>query len=736
MDYMKKASQMLAEWVQFALPDLYTCPDRPGLVCYGAGYNGWGMQTHQKALAAFTVAATNPDVVQLLPEHIRETLLDTCMKMLRFMLETHLEGSYTCLEGDRWGHTWISVLGTERTMHAVEELFCFMNETDKKLLENVFLSEADWLLDNYDICAAPDAKSGKNRPESNIWNGIFLHRVAAMYPDSPRSSDYREKGTGFLVNGISIPADKDSAIVYDGLAVSALYKGNNFYDTYALDHHEYLNIGYMVICLSNIAMYHFSCKKQKYAVPEALYHHAEALWQLIKTCIADDGRLIRVGGDSRVRYCYCQDYLLPALLLVQDQFGDTDAEHLKSLVVDLFYQEFSSNHDGSFLSDRCGRFKEISPIYYTRLESDKASVLSMLLNWNTMSNSGNKTIQLLTSWQAPSHGACISNSNNRFASWAFYGAEGMTGLCLPKRKGNYAEWKNNLAAEILGCGSLNDTNILSHKEMLFPGGFLVHGEAERTSKNFLAEQQKDEVSAVQQIVFAALPDDATTVVLQYAYTPGRIYLQSVKGINFNIPNDIFNGFSRQYFYEGGQLQTGKFSGEEEIFNLDSRWLNIAQEIGVIAGYHQENLCIYRPGTRQISIKKHTQKDNLYNEYTQNLSCDVICTKINTSSHWEDKSSVILDTSAIIIAGISAADTKKRAEEPGSLIQIKDTPFTRSVCVKGQDHKYYAVLHNLADTEQTISIQTEYQMESLCNAAIKDNCVNLSAKESAILVFNN
>ena len=65
MDYMKKASQMLAEWVQFALPDLYTCPDRPGLVCYGAGYNGWGMQTHQKALAAFTVAATNPDVVQL-----------------------------------------------------------------------------------------------------------------------------------------------------------------------------------------------------------------------------------------------------------------------------------------------------------------------------------------------------------------------------------------------------------------------------------------------------------------------------------------------------------------------------------------------------------------------------------------------------------------------------------------------------------------------------------------------
>lgn len=730
MDYIKKTFAMLENWVHSAQSECYTCPDRPELLCYGAGYNGWGMQTHQKAFAAFAILATSSDTNIHCPKLSTKTLLDDSRRMLRYMLETHIEGDYTCLEGEKWGHTWISALGTERTMHAIEALMPYLDDKEKSLLKKVLLSEADWLLDYYAICAAPDARTGKNRPESNIWNGCFLHRVAAMYPAHTRSAAYRQKGNAFLVNGISIPADRNSARVYDGIPISQLHQGNNFYETYALDHHEYLNIGYMVICLSNLAMFYFSCKKQNYCIPEALYHHAKSLWQLIKTCIGDDGRLLRVGGDSRVRYCYCQDYLLPTLLFVQDRFGDADAEKLKALLVDLFYKEFQSNGDGSFLSDRCRGFKEISPIYYTRLESDKACVLSMLACWNSLGQKGGKQIPALTHWQAPSHGACIENSKNRFASWAFYGAEGMTGLCLPARIGNFAEWQNNLAAEILGCGTLNETCIRAHREITFSGGFLAYGEADRLSQNFLAEQQKDEITAKQQIAFAALPDDATTVVLQYAYAPNRIYLKSLQGIHLNIPNDIYNNFQRDYHFAGGGFTAGKFN-QEKIIKTDSRWLNIDQQLGVIAGYSGEKLHIYRPGKRQIGIKKHTQKDNLYQPYTQNLSCDVIDTKIDLQPHWADKSSVLIDTAAILIAGICAEDTRKKAEEMDSL-RIETSDFVRWVCVKGQDGKLYAVLLNLSDQTQTAVCTPQKNLRPLTDVSVAGNHLVLPPKAAAVL----
>ena len=51
----------LEPWVKSQEKYLYTIPDRPDLICYGTGYNNWGVQTNQKAFAAFAVLAADPD---------------------------------------------------------------------------------------------------------------------------------------------------------------------------------------------------------------------------------------------------------------------------------------------------------------------------------------------------------------------------------------------------------------------------------------------------------------------------------------------------------------------------------------------------------------------------------------------------------------------------------------------------------------------------------------------------
>jgi len=726
-----KAVIMLKKWIDYSIKHLYICPNRPDLICYGSGYDGWGIQTHQKALAAFAIIATNKEIDTSDMKTSREQLLEYSLKMFRFMLESHLEGSYQCTNGVKWGHTWISVLGTERAMHAIEELLPYANEADKALFQKVMISEANWLLDHYKICAGP-VDDGNNRPESNIWNGAFLHRVAAMYPQSERAEEYKCKGTAFLVNGISHPEDEYSDIIYDGKPASAWYVGNNFYDTYALDHHGYLNIGYMVICISNIAMYHFSCKKMGYNPPKALYHRADKLWQLIKAFVADDGRLIRIGGDTRIRYCYCQDYLLPSLMFARDVLGDKDSEQLEDRLVDLFYKEFSSNGDGSFLSDRCKKLREISPLYYTRLESDKAAVLSMLINWSRIAGKGEKEISTISSWNAPSHGAAALSGSNRFASWAFHGASGMIGLCIPKSTGEYAEWYNNLAADIMGSGCLNKIEVLSHNETVFDGGFLVTGEVNRISDGFLAEGQRLEITAKQHIVFAVLPDDMTVVVMQYAVSPKRIYVRSLKGINLNIPNDVYNDFSRTYYYNNGNLKAEKFEGEEKLLNLNSRWINVDDQLGIIAGYPDEKLNLYRPGKRQITFVPRQKADNMLIRFSEHLSCDVICTKAELFPHWVDENVVILDTAAIVMAKSSKEDTQAKSQIKHDGIQIINTEMTRSVIARGNDGKDYIVISNPSSKKQTVSVQSNMYIVDVINNDLQKGHIQIPPKGAVVL----
>ncbi|HUU21390.1 MAG TPA: hypothetical protein VM389_02530, partial [Phycisphaerae bacterium] len=316
-DYLR----CLEPWAAAATRDVYTPPDRPDLACYGTGYDGWGVQTNQKALAALAALAADPDLDESRAGVARDELLGLALRMLRFSLESHAEGSFRCTDGASWGHTWVSALGIERMMHGVEAIEPRLADADRDLLRKVLVSECDWLLDHYDVRAG---RVENNVPESNLWSGAILHRTAAMFPDAPRAAEYREKGSQFLVNAVSVASDTASDAIVDGKPVRERHVGDNFFESCALNHHRYLNVGYMVICLSNAAMLHFAFRARDAEPPEALYHHVEDLWRLVKQCTFPDGRLCRIGGDTRVRYCYCQDYAVPAWLLAADRFGDLD----------------------------------------------------------------------------------------------------------------------------------------------------------------------------------------------------------------------------------------------------------------------------------------------------------------------------------------------------------------------------------------------------------------------------
>ena len=78
------ARECLGRWAPFSEKYFWNAPDRPGLGCFGTGYNEWGVQTNQKYLGAMAFLATDP--TRALSGFSREQALDRALRALRFSL--------------------------------------------------------------------------------------------------------------------------------------------------------------------------------------------------------------------------------------------------------------------------------------------------------------------------------------------------------------------------------------------------------------------------------------------------------------------------------------------------------------------------------------------------------------------------------------------------------------------------------------------------------------------------
>ncbi len=591
---------------------------RPGVprLCYGTGTHGhWAIQANNTAAAGVAVLAADEATDVARTGMSRDELHALALAMIRFALTSHHAGGDVTTDGESWGHSWISALCLERLMHALDALAEDLPKDIESLLQRVLISESDWMVDCYHR-GNPD-RPGKitaglvtnNVPESNIWNGAILHRTALLYPDAPRVGDYREQGTRFLLNGLSVPADADSREPIAGRPLSEWHVGANVFPSMACNHHGYLNVGYLVISLSNIAMLHFSCRARGWDPPPGLYHHAAEVWRFVKTCTFPDGRLWRIGGDTRARYCYCQDYAIAAWLLARDALGDRDTEAFEQGWLNTVRHEQETNGDGSFLSARLADLADVSPLYYTRLEGDRAGSLSMGAAWRRLMEqkpldtvqSGHEKYTLLDSWQDEYHASVLIRSAKRLASWTWGAAEPPQGMLLPPEASNMAEWCQNLSGRIVGLGLTNINKCRPSQSQRFEGGFATCGKFTVRSEHHMAEGELPADIAEVDLAAVALPDDRGMVVFQRARAIHRAWFRQVKGLHLLIPNDIFNASIRTYRHCDDELTLEALSPRDEIIPVPGNWLAIEDKLVLVKAYG-EPLAICRPAQRQITLK--------------------------------------------------------------------------------------------------------------------------------------
>lgn len=571
----EKSRLMMIRFLPHFKEAFHSSPDDPDTGWYGVNAcDSWAIQSNYNIAGALAVLAAEPEE---LPGACmsRDEMRAYALKIFRRNLNLHCSGPASARGGSSWGCTWISVLGLERTFHALDQLMKYLSPAEAASFRKLREAEADFLLsDKYPVVGAIDAYTGCNKPESNIWNGSFLLRSALDFPDHPHASDWRRKGCHLLLNGISIPQDQMSSEKFAGIPLYSWHKGANFTDHFSLDHHAYLNVGYMTICLSNMAYLDHLYRSRGLEAPPETRFHAGDLWLLLRNLIAPDGRLIRIGGDTRSRYTYCQCYLLSVLEFAKTVLQDPCAEELENGYLELLNAEQERNADGGFYSARLDQMRRKSSFYYSRLESDPFCALSFVLACGKTAPSGAVLPPMpeppaVFTWSDAFHNAAVIRSAQSFRSFVRRGNKGMTALCFPVDRSDFAEWTRNMTGDLLFRGQEEELESCIRE---FPGGFIADSTGVSYEGMPFGEGETPYPSLDVRFTAAALPDGVSMLCRHRVVTKRDISLNGWNALNLSIPNDLFNGFRRHYAWEGAECECGGETRSDEVLETRGRTL--------------------------------------------------------------------------------------------------------------------------------------------------------------------
>lgn len=706
----QRAIRLLTCWAHAAEEYWGGMADDPAIGCYGPGYLHWGVQSNLNYVAALATLATVD------PTADGHRWRQRSFSAFRHALVTHVTGSRSGADGKPWGNSWISMLGIERAMHGLAHLQDDLSPGDRDAFRRLLVSEADWLLNpcrgrHAGVSAGLWNDEGRNHPESNIWSGCLLWRVAELFPEEKNAAAWREQAHRFWVNGVSIEADADDSTLVAGYPVSDWYVGANFFPNYALDHHGYLNIGYMIICVSNAAMLHFDLKQAGAVPPESLYRHQADLWRVLRRFVFGDGRLARIGGDSRVRYAYCQEYLLPSLMFAADCHRDPHALGLAGRQIELMEQE-TSGGDGFFYGERLSWLRRNNPHYYTRLESDRACVLAMLLNYLPLVNSPPEPEETFDAsvaggWVEQAHGAVMHRSPARLASFAWR-AHGLTqAMCLPPEDSGLAEWGLNLCPEVRFLG---DDGAGCHRRLLgydiqsFDGGFVTCGAVMEGVSVSINEGASCTDQAVTHLAFAALPDDRTCLCLQYvvAAADRTVYLAEMKDLHGVIPNDTFNHYRRTIHSAVGRRVLQSPPDCDTVMEIEGSWINFDDRLGIVALRGADRILLNRSVQRRAG------------QY-QSLFVEEVCLHVHRGVARCRYGEILSDVGFAVLSGATAPETSR---VNGGAIPLGGDAL-RGIWVEAADGKRYALLANFAQVAQTVTVCGEKTELAPGKAALRD-----------------
>lgn len=611
--YLKPAVRFLS----FLPRAVETASADPSLKFYGTGESGhWAVQSSLQVAAGLAILSTVDarDLAAAGSPYTPEELRSLALSLFRYSFRTHLTGDIDCTDGGRWGRHWISVLGLERSCEALDALEACLTDDDRARLKRLLVFESDYRLEEYPIRAGIWTN---NVPESNIWNAGVLFRTAFNYPDIPQRDAYVSKARRMMLNGLTFPGD----------ASKPWFVGANFTENWALNHHDYMNVGYTYECLSNLAFLYFNFRNRGQPVPDEMLSHVRDLWNVCKGFTFPDGRLNRIGGDTRFRYGYCQIFAFQAWAFCALVLGDADCERFASEYLKTVVREQEQNTDGSFFGRRLRGIRDASWYYYCRAEADPFFTMCYQMRWhrNYRFPEAEWPIKMPASytWEDNFQRAAYIKTPRSVRSVVGRSQCGKSALArkpnivvAPAGASDLAEWQANLVGWI-GCqeesdeyqGDPADWPVDSCIRRMYRDG---DGDAfEQTlvlpvrENSLFGEGERPRDFGIRTLKAVAIGDGATLLVRDRVDVTRAASLEyGFRALHWLVPNDFANGGSRTF---SGRTFCATCDGvpqTDEILRTGERVLTVDDKMSVVA-VRGADLSIRRPVAPEIAFRKRS-----------------------------------------------------------------------------------------------------------------------------------
>ena len=362
--------QMLANFATYLKNDFQECvaPNSQGEVCgcfkgentMANDERGVRPNADLSMICAFLVKYGKGKVT--LPSGVTWNDLETmAMKSLVFAYSTHKANKLKVCSGNNyWGSTSTSDVAWESSLWAMSVAYSAFFQWDKLIdAQKNYIYQLLKAECNYELNRTiPTGYNGDTKSEENGWEADILAATLGLFPNDPLAPRWFQRLREFAINSYSQKDDAtDNTVIdpdYDTKTVKDLYKGQNLYDDYTLQNHNYFHTSYQNVVIQELGEAALALKLfqqglhgiEKWKTNALMHNNDKVMEEVLYWLALADGELAMPNGNDWSLFLYDQitSYSTNACFL-----RDPHALMLENLAYKMIKARQTTTQDGSWL---------------------------------------------------------------------------------------------------------------------------------------------------------------------------------------------------------------------------------------------------------------------------------------------------------------------------------------------------------------------------------------------------
>lgn len=286
---------------------------------------------------------------------------DMAMKSLVFAYSTHKANRLkVCSGGNYWGSTSTSDVQWESSLWAMSVAYAAffqwdkLSDAQKGYIRALLTAECNYELQR----SVPTGYNGDTKAEENGWEADVLAAALGLFPDDALAPRWFDRLRAFAINSYSHASDARNRTVidpdYDQKTVADYYAGQNLYNDYTLQNHNYFHTSYQNVVIQELGeaalalrLFQTTLHGTEKWKTNALFHHSLDVQQQVLNWLAlADGELAMPNGNDWSLFLYDQ---ITSYSTLATFLGDADALMLENMAYKYIRARQQTTDDGAWL---------------------------------------------------------------------------------------------------------------------------------------------------------------------------------------------------------------------------------------------------------------------------------------------------------------------------------------------------------------------------------------------------